>query len=67
MKADLPRILKSNEEALSLIMKAIEKANYKPGKDIFIALDSAASSFYEEGQIYSGGGKEAAKIRRGNG
>ena len=42
--------LKSNEEALSLIMTAIEKANYKPGKDIMIALDSAASSFYEKGK-----------------
>jgi len=37
-----------NEEALSLIMTAIEKASYKPGKDIMIALDSAASSFYEK-------------------
>ncbi|MFO7569431.1 MAG: phosphopyruvate hydratase, partial [Smithellaceae bacterium] len=42
--------LKSNEEALSLIMTAIEKANYKPGKDIMIALDSAASSFYQKGK-----------------
>ncbi|MDD4357469.1 MAG: phosphopyruvate hydratase [Smithellaceae bacterium] len=41
--------LKSNEEALSLIMTAIEKSNYKPGKDVMIALDSAASSFYEKG------------------
>ncbi len=31
-------------------MTAIEKANYKPGKDIMIALDSAASSFYEKGK-----------------
>ena len=42
--------LKSNEEALSLIMTAIEKANYKAGRDIMIALDSAASSFYEKGK-----------------
>ncbi len=42
--------LKSNEEALACIMTAIEKANYKPGRDIFIALDSAASSFYEKGK-----------------
>ena len=41
--------LKSNEEALLLIMEAIEKSGYAPGKDIFIALDSAASSFYREG------------------
>jgi enolase len=42
--------LKSNEEALTCIMTAIEKAGYKAGKDIFIALDCAASSFYEKGK-----------------
>jgi enolase len=41
--------LKSNEEALARIMEAIEKAGYKPGSEIAIALDSAASSFYEKG------------------
>ncbi len=40
--------LKSNEEALQIIMKAIEKAGYKPGHDVFIALDVAASEFYNE-------------------
>lgn len=38
--------LKSNEEALSVIMDAIKKAGYKAGKDVMIALDPAASSFY---------------------
>ena len=42
--------LKSNEEALSLITTAIEKAGYKPGKDLAIALDSAASSFFSKGK-----------------
>lgn len=42
--------LKSNEEACELIVEAIEKAGYKPGKDISIALDPAASSFYENGK-----------------
>jgi enolase len=42
--------LKSNEEALSVIMTAIEKANYRPGQDIMIALDAAASSFYAKGK-----------------
>jgi len=42
--------LKSNEEALVLIMEAIRAANYRAGKDIFIALDPAASSFYEKGK-----------------
>jgi enolase len=42
--------LKSNEEALSLIMQAIEQAGYRPGKDIALALDAAASEFYEKGR-----------------
>jgi enolase len=42
--------LGSNEEALQVIMKAIEKAGYKPGEDIFICLDPAASSFFENGK-----------------
>ena len=41
--------LKTNEEALDLIMQAIEKAGYQPGKDVFLALDIAASEFYREG------------------
>ncbi|MBU1929512.1 MAG: phosphopyruvate hydratase [Candidatus Omnitrophota bacterium] len=44
--------LQSNEEALGLILQAIEKAGYKPGKDVFLALDCAASSFCKE-NIYS--------------
>lgn len=40
--------LKSNEHALSYIIKAIETAGYIPGKEVFIALDVAASSFYNE-------------------
>jgi len=39
--------LKSSEEALDVIMEAIEKAGYKPGKQIFLALDVAASEFHE--------------------
>ena len=38
--------LKNNEQALEVLIKAIKQAGYKPGKDIFIALDSAASEFY---------------------
>lgn len=41
--------LKSNEEAVEVILAAIDKAGYKAGKDIFIALDPASSSFYENG------------------
>jgi enolase len=39
--------LKSNEEAIEVVLKAIEQAGYKPGKDMFIALDPAASEFYD--------------------
>jgi len=48
--------LKSNEEALQLIMLAIEKAGYKPGKDIYLALDCASSSFYKDGKYSFEGG-----------
>ncbi len=41
--------LKKNEEALELIIQAIKKAGYKPGREIALALDSAASSFYKNG------------------
>ncbi len=37
----------SNEEAIEIVLKAIEKAGYKPGSDVFIALDPAASEFYD--------------------
>ncbi len=42
--------LKSNEEAVEVILEAIEKAKYKAGKEIFLALDPAASEFYEKGK-----------------
>jgi enolase len=42
--------LKSNEQALQLIVQSIESAGYRPGQDIFLALDSAASGFYEDGK-----------------
>ncbi len=41
--------LKSNEEALQLILEAIEKSGYKPGHDVSLALDVAASEFYKKG------------------
>jgi len=40
--------LKTNEEAIEVILKAIESAGYKPGEQLCIALDPAASEFYEE-------------------
>jgi len=41
--------LKTNDEAVEVIVEAIEAAGYKPGKDIAIALDPAASEFYDDG------------------
>ena len=42
--------LSSNEEAIKVIIEAIEKAGYVPGKDAFIALDPASSEFFENGK-----------------
>jgi len=42
--------LKSNEEAIILILEAIKKAGYKPGKNVFLALDVAASELYSKGK-----------------
>ena len=47
MKADSHRTLSTNEEAIQVIIEAIEKAGYKPGDDVRIALDVAASEFYD--------------------
>ena len=40
--------LKSNEEGIKIILQAIEKAGYRPGEDIFLCMDAAASEFYIE-------------------
>ena len=53
--------LNSNEEALELLVQAIEAAGYQPGKDIFIALDAAASEFYKDGFYILGAGQEEKK------
>jgi len=42
--------LRSNEEAVEIILESIEKANYKPGEDVYVALDPASSEFYENGK-----------------
>lgn len=55
--------LKSNDEACEVILEAIEATGYKPGKDIAIALDPAASSFFEAGGYNlrkSGQGKKSS-------
>ncbi|MBN2242164.1 MAG: phosphopyruvate hydratase [Acidobacteria bacterium] len=40
--------VRSNEEAIEMILEAVEKAGYKPGEQIYLALDAAASEFYED-------------------
>ncbi len=55
--------LKTNEEALELILEAIKKAGYTAGKDIYLALDSAASEFYKDGKYLlraEGGAKKTS-------
>ena len=52
--------LRSNEEAITVIMQAIEQVGYKAGEDIHLALDCAASEFYKDGQyILAGEGNKA--------
>lgn len=47
--------LRSNEEAITVILQAIDKAGYKAGHDIYLALDCAASEFYHNGQYVLAG------------
>jgi enolase len=47
--------LSSNREAIELVLAAIEQAGYRPGEDIFIALDPAASEFFENGRYVLAG------------
>lgn len=53
--------LESNRAALDLIIEAIEKAGYTPGKDVALALDVAASEFYEDGSYLFEGEKKSAE------
>jgi enolase len=54
--------LKSAEEALGFVMKAIEGAGYKPGSDIVLALDPASTEFFKNGAyVYEGEGKTRSK------
>jgi len=53
--------LKSNEEALEVIMAAIEAAGYKPGDDVMLALDVAASELFKDGKYHLGAEKQPIK------
>jgi len=44
--------LSSNEQAIQVILQAIEKAGYTPGKDIFLAIDAAATEMYKDGKYH---------------
>ncbi len=55
--------LKSNDEAVEVILEAIRQAGYEPGKDVSLALDSASSSFFEDGKYvfkWSDGSRKTA-------
>ena len=56
--------LTSNEQAVEMILVAIEEAGYEPGKDVLLALDPASSSFYEDGSyVFS---KSDGSVRSGD-
>ncbi|SDX77415.1 phosphopyruvate hydratase [Hymenobacter psychrophilus] len=44
--------IKSNEDAIKIVLQAIEKAGYKPGDEVMIAMDAAASEFYQDGHYH---------------
>jgi enolase len=55
--------LKNNREALELLMEAIEDAGYKPGQDVFLALDVAATELFEDGKYrWEGGALTSAEL-----
>jgi enolase len=45
-------MLKSTDEAIGFVMKAIDRAGYRPGEDLFLALDSAATEFFRDGKYH---------------
>jgi enolase len=53
--------LKSNEEALDVLIEAIERSGYKPGKDVLLGLDVAASEFYKGGKYRFAAGKKTER------
>src|SRR5690625_92772 len=55
--------IKSNQEAIEVILVAIEKAGYKPGEDFYIAMDAAASEFYDrENGVYHFAQSDGSKL-----
>src|SRR5436853_4973874 len=59
--------LKSADEALQVVMKAIETAGYKPGEDVVLALDPASTEFFKNGSyVYEGEGKTRSITEQAN-
>jgi enolase len=59
--------LPSAEAALDFVMKAIEQAGYKPGKDMYLGLDCAATEFFKKGKyVYEGEGKTRSVVEQAN-
>ncbi|HVY58404.1 MAG TPA: phosphopyruvate hydratase [Xanthobacteraceae bacterium] len=57
--------LPSADAALEFVMKAIEKAGYRPGKDVLLALDCAATEFFKDGSyVYGGEGKTRSRAEQ---
>lgn len=54
-------MLNHNEEALDLVMKGIDEAGYRPGKDVFLAIDAAASQFYDRGKYVLRGDRKRGR------
>lgn len=54
--------LDTNRQALEVIVEAIEKAGYRPGEDVSLAIDAAASEFYKDGAYLIEGGKSSAEM-----
>jgi enolase len=57
--------LKSHEEAIELIMRAIQKAGYTPGRQVSLALDPAASQFYEGSRYNLASGEQTSRTSSG--
>ncbi len=52
MRVDLRQNLGSNEEAINVVLEAIEKAGFKPGEDVHIAIDAASSEFFKDDKYH---------------
>lgn len=53
--------LNSNDQGIEMILKGIEKAGYRPGEDVVLAIDAAASAFYKNGRYTFGGSDQSER------